>query len=984
MTEHKPIIDVPDDLSLRQDKRALFFDHQTGAFFRAIDWAAFWTVWVLAFLLYIYTAAPSVTLEDSGELTVAADNMGVPHPPGYPTWTLIAWFFQWIFHAIRFHGYPNPAYAVIVMSATMASLASAMVAILVSRSGADIMRGMKRATEVLGYRTESIICWAAGVAAGLLLAVSPVLWSQAVIVEVYALNIFFMTLVLLLTYRWLSRPGEDNTLYVAAYMFGLGLTNHHTLLFVALALYVAMAFRDKPLFRDMSAVLALLVSGFLLYSAEGNTWRLLFGIVLMLVPVALFLYHRVLFTEWKRILLGGGLIALGLSFYLYMPLASDQNPVHNWGNTRSMEGFKHAITRGQYERITPSDVFGDPGKFVAQVKAYFRYLNNIFTTPMLLFALLPFFFFHKVHSRARAWMIVLLTAFFSMSIMLTLFLNPTLDIQTLFIQRRFFIPSHMMLCVWLGYAIIFTLSAIEIRLPRGFTRYLGLLLALILPLALLYRNFYSEKQIQMIGGAEMRGHDFGWQFGHWSMRGVNAIREDLQRKYGDRFEEEWAKYPNPDYPPEISTNAIFFGGTDPGRFVPTYMIFSAKCREDVYLITQNALADNTYMGVMRDLYGDRIWIPSQNDSNQAFHQYVQQVQSGQIPPGAEVSMEGGRVSVQGVAGVMMINGILTKMIFDQNKHKHPFYVEESYVIPWMYPYLQPHGLILKLHPEPIEVTPEMVANDRAFWDWYCEYLLSQERFLRDVVARKSFSKLRSAIAGIYAYRGMREEAEHAFRQSVDLYPLSPEACFRLADLLMGLRRFEEAREVMQGLLDGDPFNDRAQDFFDQIVETHDRDRRRRELEASATEGVLDVQVAMELMELYGHLRMFGQMEQLARNMISNEGIPLEMVVRIAQTMANFQRMNMVEFVLQRFVEREPGVPNMWVELTAVQAALGKQDQAMQTLTRGVQTLGDNVRNLARQDARLESLRARPDFRRLIPDAPAAQPPPPMRFPLTGM
>jgi hypothetical protein len=34
------------------------------------------------------------------------------------------------------------------------------------------------------------------------------------------------------------------------------------------------------------------------------------------------------------------------------------------------------------------------------------------------------------------------------------------------------------------------------------------------------------------------------------------------------------------------------------------------------------------------------------------------------------------------------------MIFDRNK-EHTIFVEESYVLPWMYPHLEPHGLILK-------------------------------------------------------------------------------------------------------------------------------------------------------------------------------------------------------------------------------------------------------------------------------------------------
>ena len=65
--------------------------------------------------------------------------------------------------------------------------------------------------------------------------------------------------------------------------------------------------------------------------------------------------------------------------------------------------------------------------------------------------------------------------------------------------------------------------------------------------------------------------------------------------------------------PEMTKDAVLFGGTDPGRFCPTYMIFCESftphnCqpvqdqefdRRDVYIITQNALADNTYLDYIR-------------------------------------------------------------------------------------------------------------------------------------------------------------------------------------------------------------------------------------------------------------------------------------------------------------------------------------------------------------------------------------------------
>ena len=68
--------------------------------------------------------------------------------------------------------------------------------------------------------------------------------------------------------------------------------------------------------------------------------------------------------------------------------------------------------------------------------------------------------------------------------------------------------------------------------------------------------------------------------------------------------------------PEMARNTILFGGTDPGRFCPTYEIFCDSIiphncqplqdqkfdRRDVYLITQNALADGTYLDYLRAQY----------------------------------------------------------------------------------------------------------------------------------------------------------------------------------------------------------------------------------------------------------------------------------------------------------------------------------------------------------------------------------------------
>src|SRR5580765_5702069 len=59
--------------------------------FRPIDWLTLLIATVVVFAGYYYTLAPDLTLEDSGELAVGSFYAGIPHPPGYPVWTIYTW-----------------------------------------------------------------------------------------------------------------------------------------------------------------------------------------------------------------------------------------------------------------------------------------------------------------------------------------------------------------------------------------------------------------------------------------------------------------------------------------------------------------------------------------------------------------------------------------------------------------------------------------------------------------------------------------------------------------------------------------------------------------------------------------------------------------------------------------------------------------------------------------------------------------------------
>jgi tetratricopeptide (TPR) repeat protein len=246
----------------------------------------------------------------------------------------------------------------------------------------------------------------------------------------------------------------------------------------------------------------------------------------------------------------------------------------------------------------------------------------------------------------------------------------------------------------------------------------------------------------------------------------------------------------------IPTNSIYLGGTDCGRFVIT-TVNAVRPKPSFYCITQNALADNAYMAYLRAVYGKELWIPEMKDSAKAFQQYVMDIQQGRRPKNAGITIEKGRVQVSGVLGVMEINGILCKMLFDHNKAKHEFFVEESYVIEWMYPYLEPHGLIMKIAKARIHTLPKQtIQRDMEFWKDITESLLNHPGFKSSPDAQNAFAKLRCGIGGIYAFREQYDEADTCFAQAFTLCPYSPEAHFRYAKLHEKRGRIKEAIELM--------------------------------------------------------------------------------------------------------------------------------------------------------------------------------------------
>ncbi|TFH15817.1 MAG: DUF2723 domain-containing protein, partial [Lentisphaerales bacterium] len=743
-------------------------NNRAGSHLNRTDWAAFVFAFAVVLAVFVYTLPPSVTLEMSGPFAVAADHLGVPHPPGFPIWTMLGWIFKSIFSFITYHGHPDPAWAIGLMSAFFGALTCGLVAVLVSML---TRRSVSPSQTTVGSRAPLggwLIPWASGVSAGLILAFARSFWSQSVIVETHTLKVFFQTLILLLLVLWMNRRSPANSLlYASAFLLGAGISTHPPLILLCPLPVLCVLLKDRRLFRDFLVAGAIPlgiillhillnrlatitnVHGELLYSwAQAARVRIswfngprspAFWIWIAVNLSAIFLSWRLL-SRGRIVAISLLLFQAGLLFCLYLPIAAETNPPVNWAYARTWEGFIHLLGRGQYEKLAPSNILSKT--YLDQLVLYWKDLLLQFGYVSLGLGVAGFVVLLRKHWRVA---LVTLCTFLILSLLVVCMINPKGGLQDWYIQRVRFIQSQCVFVLWIGIGLAACLTLVNRLKSRVLLALAALAILVLLPLDRVRENVGNGDAIRVFGRADQRGHDFGWQFGRYIIEGSEAIREELAP--GE------VPPPDPSYPPPMETKAVFFGGTDPGYFVTTYMVHSADVRPDVSVITQNAFADRTYMSVVRDLYGDEIWIPSAFDQADAFKQYYDDVKAGRIP--GHIDVRTGKIIVQGVEQVMAINGILAKMIYEHNKWRHTFYVEESYVIPWMYPYLEPHGLILKINSEPLaRLSPDAIKKDMEFWAWYKRRLLNNKKFLWDSVARKTFSKLRSAIAGLYEARGM--------------------------------------------------------------------------------------------------------------------------------------------------------------------------------------------------------------------------------------
>ncbi|MBI3559147.1 DUF2723 domain-containing protein, partial [Candidatus Gottesmanbacteria bacterium] len=158
-------------------------------------------IFLSSLALYIFTLAPSVPPQgDAGELITVAYTLGIAHPPGYPLFTLIA-------HLFTYLPFNNVAWRVNLFSAVSSAATLVFVYLIIKKITKNNL---------------------AAIGTAAILGLSQTFWLYSLVTEVFALNNLFVVIII-----YLALQKRFSLLF---FVFGLSLSNHHTIILILPAL----------------------------------------------------------------------------------------------------------------------------------------------------------------------------------------------------------------------------------------------------------------------------------------------------------------------------------------------------------------------------------------------------------------------------------------------------------------------------------------------------------------------------------------------------------------------------------------------------------------------------------------------------------------------------------------------------------------------------------------------------------------------------
>lgn len=334
-----------------------------------------WAFAVLALGVFVATTCGTIPGGDSGELISVAYNLGVAHPPGYPLFTLLG-------HLATYLPLGSVAWRVNVLSGLFAVLSGLVIFALVSQWLRDR--------------------YVALIAAGLFIF-SPLAWRYSVVAEVFTFNNLIVASLLYVTFRFCEEPGPKWAVAWSA-VLGLGCSNHHTILFLAIPLFVILVHRHgRILFRPK-----------------------VFGMCLTV-------------------------FSLGFLPYLYVPWAAQKKLMISWGDASTWDGFWTHFFRREYGTFQLASGGRDYFNVFSNLKFYFLDIFYQLLYVGVLAALLGIWQIFKGDKRGDPFARVLLWGFLIYVVGFHFLANMDLSNHLLYdVQSRFWLVPNLILVLFVA------------------------------------------------------------------------------------------------------------------------------------------------------------------------------------------------------------------------------------------------------------------------------------------------------------------------------------------------------------------------------------------------------------------------------------------------------------------------------------------------------------------------------------------------------
>lgn len=364
-------------------------------------------------ICYITNLSRDIFGGDVGDLVTSSITHGIAHPPGYPLFVILGYLFH-------FNPLPIEPVTKVGLVSIIASIASL---VFFQRIIALFIKNTY-------FQALAVV----------VTAFSFLFWLYAEMPEVFALNTCLSLLSIysaLLFYKY----QKFKYLLLVFFSFGLGLTNHMTII-----------------------------------------------LTIPLLVTVLFVRREKVIKFKKRLLFLPAAFLVGLLPYIYLPAASLTNPIIEWNKIDSLSSFFHHVLRSDYGTFSAGAFNApDPSAKLVILKVYFLTVIRSITFPAFLISLLGFLRFFKKDKAIASGLFI--TVLFSGPFFIAYSGFPIADNFVLGISERFYLLSSIVLLIFLPFGLDLIYAFLQNVLSKKIYSKIIISIFVLIPVLMLVVNF---------------------------------------------------------------------------------------------------------------------------------------------------------------------------------------------------------------------------------------------------------------------------------------------------------------------------------------------------------------------------------------------------------------------------------------------------------------------------------------------------------------